>query len=89
MMLGPQLSSMSQPSSTRCELLTDYTLRGAVLSRLPQEASVISSQAPRHYGVSAMEIYDEAIDKGQPKVFDLSDGQNRAKRVTFDCASFR
>ncbi|RDL33958.1 uncharacterized protein BP5553_08326 [Venustampulla echinocandica] len=58
-------------------------VKGAVLSRLPQQASVVSTQAPRHYGVSAMEIYDDAIDKNQPMVFDASDGRNRAKRMTW------
>ncbi|PQE04134.1 hypothetical protein CJF31_00003249 [Rutstroemia sp. NJR-2017a BVV2] len=58
-------------------------VKDAVLSRLPQEAIIVSTQATRHYGVSAMELYDEEIDKGQLKVYDASDSKHRAKRMTW------
>ncbi|RAL62854.1 hypothetical protein DID88_004695 [Monilinia fructigena] len=58
-------------------------VKGAVLSRLPQEAVIVSTQATRHYGVSAMELHDDEIDKGQLKVYDASDGKSRAQRMTW------
>ncbi|KAF4442543.1 hypothetical protein F53441_11704 [Fusarium austroafricanum] len=41
-------------------------LKGAVLSRLPHQAVVVSTQATHHYGVAALSIYEPAIDKGRP-----------------------
>ncbi|KAF2103534.1 hypothetical protein NA57DRAFT_53054 [Rhizodiscina lignyota] len=40
-------------------------VRGAVLSKLPQEALVVSSVAERHYGVSAGAEWDYYRDKGR------------------------
>ncbi|EKD16179.1 hypothetical protein MBM_05473 [Drepanopeziza brunnea f. sp. 'multigermtubi' MB_m1] len=44
-------------------------VKGAVLSELPQETLVVSNQATRHYGVSALSIFDPIQDVGQAKVF--------------------
>lgn len=55
---------------------------GAVLSQLPQEALIVSNQATRHYGVSALSIYEEKIDEGQPKIWDSSIGKFRVSRVS-------
>lgn len=79
-MPGPPLSSKASNSKLRLDDVN--RCRGAVLSRLPQEAIIVSTQATRHYGVSAMELYDDEFDKGQLKVYDASDGKNRAKRVS-------
>lgn len=45
-------------------------VRGAVLSRLPQEAVVVSNCVERHYGVTARSVLDEFRDKGQKKHWD-------------------
>ncbi|KAI9647988.1 hypothetical protein NHQ30_002616 [Ciborinia camelliae] len=45
-------------------------VKGAVLSRLPRKAMVVSTQATRHYGVLANSNYDDDEDRGQPKTRD-------------------
>src|SRR5262245_10291671 len=55
--------------------------RGAVLSRLPDQASVISTQAVRHYGVDARARYYPAIDRGEKTKFDPCDGFLRCDKV--------
>jgi hypothetical protein len=42
-------------------------VQGAVLSKLPQEATVVTSVAERHYGVSAGELYEPIRDAKQDK----------------------
>lgn len=42
-------------------------VKGAVLSRLPQEAKVVSNVADKHYGVSGNAYYEEPRDIGQKK----------------------
>jgi hypothetical protein len=57
-------------------------LKGAVLSRLPQQAAtVVSTKATHHYGVSALCPYEPALDKGRPTQFDPCDGVQRTFRV--------
>ncbi|KAH8745651.1 hypothetical protein F5883DRAFT_654386 [Diaporthe sp. PMI_573] len=58
-------------------------LKGAVLSRLPQQAVVVSTQATHHYGVSALAIYEPAIDKGRPTEVHPSDGVARTEKMTW------
>jgi len=50
--------------------MTHGLLLGAVLSQLPQEASVTSNVAPKHYGVCGGNIYDASRDEGQSKYLD-------------------
>ncbi|TGO63683.1 hypothetical protein BCON_0011g00230 [Botryotinia convoluta] len=57
--------------------------KGAVLSCLPQKAVIVSTQATKHYGVSARPPYDNKIDKGQWKVYDSSTGVYRTDRMTW------
>jgi hypothetical protein len=45
-------------------------VRGAVLSKLPQEASVLSSIAPNHYGVVMNTRYDATVHAGREKFYD-------------------
>ncbi|MCJ1283392.1 hypothetical protein MMC26_002720 [Xylographa opegraphella] len=58
-------------------------VKGAVLSQLPQEASITSSVATRHYGVSAMSTYNEAEDSGQIKKKDTYTGVDRVSKMTW------
>lgn len=55
--------------------------RGAVLSRLPEEATVVATIACRHYGVTAMHHFEEALDKGQEKVWFEPKGYFRVSKV--------
>ncbi|TGO15998.1 hypothetical protein BTUL_0033g00360 [Botrytis tulipae] len=45
-------------------------VKGAVLTQLPQKVSVVSTQATRHYGVTAHQAYHDIEDKGYPKFMD-------------------
>jgi hypothetical protein len=45
-------------------------VRGAVLSKLPQEAAVLSSIAPAQYGVVMNTRYDPAVHAGREKFWD-------------------
>jgi hypothetical protein len=56
--------------------------RGAVLSQLPEEAVITSTVAPRHYGVSANEDYNQYEDAGQRPSYDASLGKSRVKKVS-------
>ncbi|MCJ1377667.1 hypothetical protein MMC17_000763 [Xylographa soralifera] len=58
-------------------------VKGAVLSQLPQEASITSSVATRHYGVAALSSYNEAEDSGQPKKRDDNTGIDRVLKMTW------
>ncbi|KAF4961796.1 hypothetical protein FSARC_10092 [Fusarium sarcochroum] len=57
-------------------------VKGAALSRLPY-TSVVSTKATRHYGVSAMSLYEPAIDKGRPTSLDIVDGSMRTSKMTW------
>ncbi|KAF7864103.1 hypothetical protein EAF04_007068 [Stromatinia cepivora] len=57
-------------------------VKGAVLSQLPEKVTVVSTQATRHYGVSAGVIYDAEEDKGHPKYMDEY-GKWRTRRMTW------
>lgn len=57
--------------------------RGAVLSQLPHEAAVTSTQAVKHYGVSANSIYKESEDAGQPKLWDRYENTWRVTKMTW------
>ncbi|TVY51093.1 Heat shock 70 kDa protein 12B [Lachnellula cervina] len=58
-------------------------VKGAVLSKLPQEASIVSNQATRHYGVSALRVFDPRNDHGQKQHYDASTGKNRVMMMTW------
>ncbi|KAI1143759.1 actin-like ATPase domain-containing protein [Hypoxylon sp. FL0543] len=58
-------------------------VKGAVLSRIPQQATVTSTQAVRHYGVSAWCVVEPAIDKGRPTKFCPNDGTTRVLKNTW------
>ncbi|KAK3378394.1 Hsp70 family protein-like protein [Podospora didyma] len=58
-------------------------VKGAVLSRLPNQASVVSTQAVRHYGVAAWPQYEPAIDKCQVTKIFPDDGTVRCRRMTW------
>ena len=45
-------------------------VKGAVLSQLPQEATVVANVAPKHYGVAADYPHDPTRDQGREKYFD-------------------
>ncbi|THV48951.1 hypothetical protein BGAL_0219g00150 [Botrytis galanthina] len=54
-------------------------VKGAVLTQLPQKVSVVSTQATRHYGVTAHQAYHDIEDKGYPKFMDAY-GKWRTRR---------
>lgn len=62
-------------------------VKGAALSRVYNQASVISTQAVRHYGVSAMQRYYRLADRGRPTVFYPQDGFHRVEKVRDSFAS--
>jgi hypothetical protein len=39
-------------------------VQGAVLSMMPNEATIVSSVATKHYGISVRGSYDESVDAG-------------------------
>jgi hypothetical protein len=49
---------------------------------MPCEASVVSTSATRHYGVSALATYEPQVDKDQPTKVDPSTGITRCLRVS-------
>ncbi|KAH6669961.1 Hsp70 family protein-like protein [Halenospora varia] len=51
-------------------------VKGAVLSKLPHTASIVSVQATRHYGVAAQSPYKRK-DRGQPRIRDPSTGEDK------------
>ncbi|KAI1750185.1 actin-like ATPase domain-containing protein [Xylaria castorea] len=58
-------------------------VKGAVLSRMPNHATVVSTQAVLHYGVSAWSQYVASRDKGQPTKVWKNDGTTRAQTNTW------
>ncbi|KAF5872053.1 putative hsp70 protein [Botrytis fragariae] len=57
-------------------------VKGAVLTRLPQKVMVVSTQATRHYGVSAHHTYDYVEDIGYPKFLNAY-GKWKTSRMTW------
>ncbi|KAF4497861.1 Hsp70 family [Fusarium agapanthi] len=55
-------------------------VKGAALSRLSY-TNVVSTKAPRHYGVIFRGIYEPITDKGQPTFVDQVDGTLRAEKM--------
>ncbi|KAH6633887.1 putative hsp70 protein [Chaetomium sp. MPI-SDFR-AT-0129] len=55
-------------------------VKGAALSKLPKQATVVATSAPKHYGVEAWEIYDPVLDKDVPSEI-RRDGTKRALNV--------
>ncbi|TVY38304.1 Heat shock 70 kDa protein 12B [Lachnellula occidentalis] len=58
-------------------------VKGAVLSQLPEETNIVSSQATRHYGVSARHVFDPRTDQGQPQHHDKVTGEKRVLTMTW------
>ncbi|KAF2970535.1 hypothetical protein GQX73_g3058 [Xylaria multiplex] len=58
-------------------------VNGAVLSQLPHHATVQSTQAVRHYGVSAWMPYQWPADNGRPTRINPEDGIIRVQRNTW------
>ena len=56
--------------------------RGAVLSKVPREATITSTVATRHYGVSAKFQWEQE-DEGQPQIWDSFREQHRVKKMTW------
>ncbi|KAH8657095.1 hypothetical protein BGZ60DRAFT_507739 [Tricladium varicosporioides] len=55
-------------------------VKGAVLSRLACSASIFSTQATRHYGISAMRTW-QSKDQSQPKYRDYSTGEDEVEAM--------
>jgi hypothetical protein len=58
----------------------DALSRGAALSKLPQQASVVATSATKHYGVEAWGDYDSVLDSDVPSEI-RRDGSRRAQKV--------
>ncbi|KAI0840408.1 actin-like ATPase domain-containing protein [Hypoxylon sp. FL0890] len=58
-------------------------VKGAVLSRIPQQATVTSTQAVRHYGVSAWCVFEPVTDQGRPTKYFPESGSTRVQRNTW------
>lgn len=58
-------------------------VKGAVLSRLANQASVVSTQAIRHYGIIAKSMYDPLVDHGQPIVYTMGDNKKKVEKLTW------
>ncbi|KAI3392445.1 hypothetical protein diail_5689 [Diaporthe ilicicola] len=58
-------------------------VKGGVLDRFPDQATarVISTQAVRHYGVTAWYNYDAAIDVGRPTKFYPDQGKDKVEKT--------
>ncbi|KAK7697956.1 hypothetical protein SLS64_013043 [Diaporthe eres] len=56
-------------------------VNGAALSRVCNQATVVSTQAVRHYGVVAWPPFDPLVDQGRPAVWYPRDGFNRVEKV--------
>ncbi|KAF9760866.1 hypothetical protein IL306_004075 [Fusarium sp. DS 682] len=57
-------------------------VKGAALSRLSY-TNVVSTKAPRHYGIIVRGIYEPVTDKGRPTFVDEIDGRLRADKMTW------
>jgi molecular chaperone DnaK (HSP70) len=57
-------------------------VKGAALSKLPRQATVLATSATHHYGVEAWELYDPLIDSDVPSQI-RRDGTKRAERMTW------
>ncbi|KEY71213.1 hypothetical protein S7711_02323 [Stachybotrys chartarum IBT 7711] len=58
-------------------------VKGAALSKLPQQAKVVSTSATKHYGVEALSHYDDSEDQGMPKHADAHDGSIKVQKMTW------
>ncbi|EPE33223.1 Actin-like ATPase [Glarea lozoyensis ATCC 20868] len=58
-------------------------VKGAVLSKLHQQAFVSSNISPRHYGVVASDLFVKGEDEGQHTFKGLGDGSIRVSKCTW------
>lgn len=59
-------------------------VKGAALSRVSNKATVVSTQAVRHYGVVSSVEYDPIVDRGRPMRFnECHDGKTRVDKMTW------
>ncbi|ROV88754.1 hypothetical protein VMCG_10060 [Cytospora schulzeri] len=58
-------------------------VKGAVLSRVANQASIVSTQAVRHYGTSAWSEINPIVDSGRPVKYDAYDGKTRVQKMTW------
>ena len=56
--------------------------RGAVLSRLPREATVTSVKSTRHYGIEVSSCFDKTRDAGE-RTWVFRDGSTRCSTMTW------
>ncbi|KAK4183350.1 hypothetical protein QBC35DRAFT_467376 [Podospora australis] len=57
-------------------------VKGAALSKLPRQAAVVATSAPKHYGVSSWSLYDPETDKGFPTQI-CRNGSKRVEKMTW------
>lgn len=59
-------------------------VKGAVISRVSNQATITSTQAVRHYGVLAWAVFDPIVDHGRPVKYNANkDGKTRVERATW------
>ncbi|KAG6355052.1 hypothetical protein INS49_004133 [Diaporthe citri] len=58
-------------------------VNGAVLSRLSNQATVVSTKAVRHYGVSSWNLYDPQSDHGRVTKFQPDEGKDRVEKLSW------
>jgi hypothetical protein len=58
-------------------------VKGAALSKLPQEATVVSTSSTKHYGVEARSKFNDREDAGMPTMIDAYDGCKRVYTMTW------
>lgn len=58
-------------------------VNGAVLNRVSDQATVVSTQAVRHYGICSWHVYNPQSDQGRPTQFFPSDGTYRVEKLSW------
>ncbi|KAJ4422617.1 hypothetical protein N0V82_002736 [Gnomoniopsis sp. IMI 355080] len=56
-------------------------VKGAALSRVSNKATVVSTQAVRHYGVCSNREFDPVLDRGRPTFITDHDGKTKVKKM--------
>lgn len=74
-------SSSELPLTLIVGRVTNPIARGAALSRVSSDATVISSQAVRHYGVKSGHVFDPIVDRGRPSYVNVGEAITRVKKV--------
>jgi hypothetical protein len=50
---------------------------------MPRQVAVMSSIAEAHYGVTSTSVWQEVVDRGQPKNWDRLEGNYKVDKMTW------